>query len=142
MHEELKRDGHIYEQELHDSHLALQKKEILDNLKLTKSGEPYFYPRSPLDGHEVTKDYRTKMTDWMVEVCTSFNCAKRSYYLAQQVFDKYCIATRLQGKVLENKDIHEVGVAAMYIASKYEDIQPLHSKVVSEKIAHKAISAK
>jgi hypothetical protein len=30
----------------------------------------------------------------------------------------------------------------MYLASKYEDIFPLHSKIVSEKIAHKAISAK
>lgn len=30
----------------------------------------------------------------------------------------------------------------MYMASKYEDIFPLHSKIVSEKIAHKAISAK
>ena len=29
----------------------------------------------------------------------------------------------------------------MYLASKYEDIFPLHSKIVSEKIAHKAISA-
>ena len=27
----------------------------------------------------------------------------------------------------------------MYLASKYEDILPLHSKVVSEKIAHKAV---
>jgi 23S rRNA maturation-related 3'-5' exoribonuclease YhaM len=30
----------------------------------------------------------------------------------------------------------------MYLASKYEDIFPLHSKIVSEKIAHKAISPK
>lgn len=30
----------------------------------------------------------------------------------------------------------------MYLASKYEDILPLHSKIVSEKIAHKAISSK
>ena len=30
----------------------------------------------------------------------------------------------------------------MYLASKYEDIYPLHSKIVSDKIAHKAISAK
>ena len=28
----------------------------------------------------------------------------------------------------------------MYLASKYEDIYPLHSKIVSEKIAHGAIS--
>lgn len=30
----------------------------------------------------------------------------------------------------------------MYLASKYEDIYPLHSKIVSDKIAHKAISSK
>jgi len=30
----------------------------------------------------------------------------------------------------------------MYLASKYEDIYPLHSKIVSQKIAHGAISAK
>ena len=30
----------------------------------------------------------------------------------------------------------------MYLASKYEDIFPLHSKIVSDKIAHKAIPAK
>lgn len=29
----------------------------------------------------------------------------------------------------------------MYLASKYEDLLPLHSKIVSQKIAHKAISA-
>lgn len=30
----------------------------------------------------------------------------------------------------------------MYLASKYEDIFPLHSRVVSDKIAHKAIPAR
>jgi hypothetical protein len=29
----------------------------------------------------------------------------------------------------------------MYMASKYEDVFPLHSKIVAEKIAHHAISA-
>ena len=29
----------------------------------------------------------------------------------------------------------------MYLASKYEDIFPLHSKIVSEKIAHRAIAS-
>ena len=42
--------------------------------------------------------------------------------------------------ILENKDIHKGGVVAMYLGSKYEDVFPLHSKIVSEKIAHNAIS--
>ena len=48
----------------------------------------------------------------------------------------------MTGKVLGNKDVHGLGVTSMYLASKYEDISPLHSKIVSEKIAHKAISPK
>ena len=82
------------------------------------------------------------MTDWMVEVCTSFKCASRTYFLAVQMFDKYLLRARESGQVLTNKDVHYLGVTAMYLASKYEDIFPLHSKIVSEKIAHKAIAAK
>ena len=44
------------------------------------------------------------------------------------------------GIVLQNKDVHAIGVTSMYLASKYEDIYPLHSKVVSQKIAHGAIT--
>jgi hypothetical protein len=43
----------------------------------------------PIHKHEVTKEYRTKMTDWMVEVCTSFKCSARTYFLSTQVFDHY-----------------------------------------------------
>ena len=99
--------------------------------------------QDPLTGHEVTKEYRTKMTDWMVEVCTSFKCSKRTYFLAQQLFDKYLTRIyRHKGTVLQNKDVHCIGVTAMFLSSKYEDVVPLSSKIVSEKIAHRAISAK
>ena len=89
--------------------------------------------------HNISKEYRTKMVDWMVEVTTSFKCTVRTYFLAVAIFDAYLRA--MQGKkVMENSDVHEVGVGAMYLASKYEDIYPLHSKVVSEKISHGAFS--
>ena len=97
---------------------------------------------NPIEGHEISKEYRTKMMDWMVEVCTSYKCSKRTYFLAAQIFDKYLVKVRSAGKVLTNKDVHAIGVTAMYLASKYEDIFPLHSKIVSDKIAHKAISAR
>ena len=80
--------------------------------------------------------------DWMVEVCTSFKCVPRTYFLATTIFDKYLVAKHQSGQVLNNKVIHSVGVTAMYMASKYEDVFPLHSKVVSEKIAHGSISPK
>lgn len=36
--------------------------------------------------------------------------------------------------------MHLMGVTSMYVASKYEDIQPLKIKMVYEKIAHKKLS--
>ena len=80
--------------------------------------------------------------DWMVEVCSSFKCSTRTYFLATQIFDKYFLQLQSDGRVLNNKDVHCIGITSMYLASKYEDIFPLHSKIVSEKIAHKAITAK
>ena len=98
-------------------------------------------PVSPLATHNVSKEYRTKMVDWMVEVTTSFKCTTRTYFLAVAIFDNYLRG--MQGKkVMENSDVHLVGVGCMYLASKYEDIYPLHSKVVSEKISHGAFSQK
>ena len=49
---------------------------------------------------------------------------------------------RRSGQAVINKEVHSIGVTAMYLASKYEDIYPLHSKIVYEKIAHRAITAK
>ena len=51
----------------------------------------------PLDGHEVTWDYRTKMIDWMVEVCTTFKCTHRAYFLAVQIFDKVLLRMGMFG---------------------------------------------
>ena len=94
---------------------------------------------SPLAKHKISKEYRTKMVDWMVEVTTSFKCTQRTYFLAVALFDEYLRAQQGR-KIMENSDVHAVGVAAMYLASKYEDIYPLHSRVVSEKISHNAFS--
>ena len=95
----------------------------------------------PLATHRVSKDYRTKMVDWMVEVCTSFKCSVRTYFLAVKLFDGFL--RKNQGRrVIENSEVHGTGVTAMYLASKYEDIYPLHSRVVAEKISHNAFSQK
>jgi hypothetical protein len=34
-----------------------------------------------------------------------------------------------------------MGLTSMYIASKYEDIYPLHSRIIADKIAHGAITS-
>lgn len=56
------------------------------------------------------------------------------------------MACSLLDRFLKNKtesaeigDLHIMGVTAMFIASKYEDIYPLKMKMVYEKIAHRKI---
>ena len=120
-------------------------KELIDATRrfskdYTHSGSEIVAVADPLKGHKITKEYRTKMTDWLIEVCTSFKCSQRTYFLSATILDKYLTASHHHGIVLENKDIHKGGVVAIYLASKYEDVFPLHSKIVSEKIAHNAIS--
>lgn len=60
------------------------EKEIIDNLFTIDPKSPInLQPvANPIECHDVSKEYRTKMTDWMVEVCTSFNCSKRTYFVA------------------------------------------------------------
>jgi hypothetical protein len=95
---------------------------------------------SPLEGHTITRDYRTKMVDWMVEVTTSFKCSQRTYFLAVALFDGYLRKSYQAGRLLDNSSVHGIGVTCMYLASKYEDVYPLHSRVVAEKIAHNAFT--
>jgi Cyclin, N-terminal domain len=62
---------------------------------------------NPLDGHQITKEYRTKMIDWMVEVCTSFRCYDRTWFLSVQIFDRYLSLMKGQ-KVLKNSSSIQV----------------------------------
>lgn len=129
--------------DLADMQECLLQKQIIENATLKSQSDKNAFTENPLRGHEITKEYRTKMMDWMVEVCTSFKCNKRAYFLATQIFDQYASQChQKQFKALTNKDVHSIGITSMYLASKYEDIYPLHSKIVSDKIAHKAISGR
>ena len=87
---------------------------------------------NPLKHNGISEEYRTKMLDWMVEVCLSFKCAPRTYFLAVEILDRYMGSS----KGLVNKDIHPIGVVSIFLASKYEDISPIKSEIVVEKIAH------
>ena len=75
----------------------------------------------------------------MIEVCTSFQCYERTWFLSVAIFDRYLYLVKGR-KILKNSDIHGIGVAAMYLASKYEDVYPFNSHIAYEKISHKAVA--
>lgn len=83
-------------------------------------------------------NYRTKMVDWMIEVCVSFKLEERTWFLAVAIFDKY-LSLNKGTKVLHNSDVHSIGITSLYLASKYQDIQPINSFIAYEKIGHCAV---
>lgn len=76
------------------------------------------------------------MVDWIIEVLTNFYCDDQTFFIAVSLMDRY-----FKGSVepLKISSLHCVGVTSMFIASKFEDINPLRMKTVDEKIAQKKI---
>ena len=77
------------------------------------------------------------MIDWMAEVLTTFKTSDQTFFLAVNIMDRYFKNSPAQ---LKSSDLHLVGVAAMFIASKYEDVIPLLFRTVINKIGHNKFS--
>lgn len=87
-----------------------------------------------LSYHSVTPTLRAKMVDWMIEVLSSYKMSEDTFFRSVGLMDQYF---KSEDRLLETKDIHLVGVAAMFSAMKYEEIHPLRLSLIAEKIARK-----
>lgn len=99
--------------------------------------ESHTITKDCLQGHKITPNLRARMVDWMIEVLTNFRCEDQTFFMAVNLLDRYL---KGQQSSQEVADLHLMGVTSMFIASKYEDIQPLKMKMVFEKIAHKKLA--
>lgn len=62
---------------------------------------------------------RTILIDWLVEVHAKFRLQAETLYLCVNIIDRYCAAT-----AVDREEIQLVGVTALLLASKYEEIYP------------------
>jgi len=95
--------------------------------------EIYAYLRQLEDAQGVRKDYLTKgvakttvtpknravLVDWLVQVNSQFKLLQETLYLTVAVLDRYLQASACK---IEKKNLQLVGVAAMLVASKYEEM--------------------
>jgi hypothetical protein len=68
-----------------------------------------------------------------MEIFASYASEPLSFFLAVEIMDNYL--QKAQQKFNEN-DIHLIGMVSMYMASKMEDIIPLHMVHIKTKIGH------
>lgn len=72
-----------------------------------------------LQGQEVTGNMRAILVDWMVQVCLKFRLLQETMYMAVGIIDRF-----LQDRPVPKKQLQLVGVTAMFLASKYEEMYP------------------
>lgn len=66
---------------------------------------------------EITDRHRAILVDWMIEVSGKFSFLSETIYLSVSLLDRF-----LQQKVVAKNKLQLVGVTAMLIASKFEEI--------------------
>ncbi|XP_032681818.1 G2/mitotic-specific cyclin-B-like [Odontomachus brunneus] len=78
------------------------------------------YPieRKFLTGQEVTPKMRSVLVDWLVDVHQQFRMMQETLYLTVAIIDRFLQAYR----TIDRKRLQLVGVTAMFIASKYEEM--------------------
>jgi cyclin B len=81
----------------------------------------YAIKENHLEGHkEITHKMRTILVDWINEVHCQFKLEIETYHMAVSIIDRYLQSVKATPK----KQLQLVGVTAMFIASKYEELFP------------------
>lgn len=74
------------------------------------------------------------MVDWMIEVLSSYKMTEETFFKSVYLMDAYLKRSCV---TLQVKELHLIGLTAMFLASKYEEIHPLKLDVIYDKIARK-----
>lgn len=110
------------------------KSKIYSNLKFAELTK---LATGCLSRHEVTPQLRSRLLNWMIEVMSQFGSSKQTLMLASQILDLYMLRS---SKRVKSSSYHLLGIVAMFIASKIEDVYPLRLEVVHERIGFRKFS--
>jgi cyclin A len=103
---------------VHDPHYVSEyMKDIMEGLYRSEQRvprEPYMVNQT-----ELSEKMRMILVDWLVEVHIKFKCRSETLFLAVDIVDRYLAVQRTTRSTLQL-----IGVTAMLLAAKYEDIWP------------------
>ena len=94
--------------------------EILEYMKVL---EQRTMPNAQYMSHQKELEWRMRgvLIDWLLEVHTRFHLLPETLYLTVNIIDRF-----LSHKVVQLERLQLVGIAAMFIASKYEEVLSPH----------------
>jgi len=98
--------------------LTLCAEYVKDIYKYLTKNEKKLVPSDYLKRHnEITEKMRTILIDWLIQVHQKFNLLQETLYLTVYTIDRY-----LDKEQVKRSDLQLVGVTAMLLASKYEEM--------------------
>ena len=112
---------------------------LMQILKHEHSKCPVSFRADFIKRHNINSTLRTKMIDWMIEVLCSFSCTENTFFVAIDIMDAYLTKTN---RIVRMEQVHLLGVTAMLLASKMEEIIPFKISTVVDKMAHGKIDFK
>lgn len=78
-----------------------------------------------------------RIMDWMIQVYRVLNkSCPQTFFIATNVIDTYFTNSREQGVVLRKEDLHLIGISAVLISSKIEDVIPIFMDQILEDACH------
>jgi hypothetical protein len=95
-------------------------------------------PSNFMEKHKINPDIRTKMVDWVVEVLSVYKCEQETYFLSVYIMDSYIFKSPA---IITTDEIHIIGLTAMFVASKFEDMIPIRMSSLVSKIGHDLFTA-
>ena len=69
--------------------------------------------------HDITEKMRSILFDWLIDVHLKFNLRQETLFLCRHLVDGFLTANSI-----ERTKLQLVGITALFIASKYEEIYP------------------
>mmetsp|Transcript_29971 Transcript_29971/g.26538 ORF Transcript_29971/g.26538 Transcript_29971/m.26538 type:complete len:368 (+) Transcript_29971:666-1769(+) len=95
------------------------------NIKIKNAQPKKFWMANPnymIDQPDINEKMRRILVDWLLKVHSKFKLLPETLYLTVNILDRYLSQEKITRKILQL-----VGVTAMHIACKYEEIYPPES---------------
>jgi len=93
--------------------------EIYTYLRMLEVGAGFTVKEDYLAGCPITGKMRAVLVDWLVEVQQQFRLLQETHFMTVSIIDRYLA---LEGKTVHRSQLQLVGVTAMFLAAKVEEI--------------------
>lgn len=90
-----------------------------------------------MEYHLISEANRARIIDWMIQVFRALKASSEvTFFTAVSIIDRYFIAKWDSNFILGPDSLYLIGITAVLISSKFEDVFPIRLQTLVEKAGH------